>query len=116
MKVIHKMKNMMIHEFQHSAEDQLIQVMNVKMHRRQFASIRNEIQTRSKVVDIDLTSAKSQSTTPSAAPTQAFNELKTDISSAKSFSTTLRRKKCSFVLFSVVLLLRIDVNDIESVN
>jgi hypothetical protein len=46
MKVIYKMRNMMIQEFQHSAECQWIEVMKMKMHMIQFDSIANLIQTR----------------------------------------------------------------------
>jgi hypothetical protein len=43
MKVIHNKRNMMIQEFQHCMEFQLIEEMNMKMQRSQFVSIVNWI-------------------------------------------------------------------------
>jgi hypothetical protein len=46
MKVIDKMRNMMVQEFQHFVEFQLIQAMNLKMHMIQFDSIVSLIQIK----------------------------------------------------------------------
>jgi hypothetical protein len=46
MKVICTGKNMMIQEFQHFEEFQLIEVMNLKMQKSRFGSIANLTQTR----------------------------------------------------------------------
>jgi hypothetical protein len=46
MKVIYKMRNMMIREFQHFVEFQLTEVMNMKMQMIQFESIPRVIQMR----------------------------------------------------------------------
>jgi hypothetical protein len=53
MKVIHNQQNMMIQEFQHCMEFQLIEEMNMKMQKIQFVSIVNLLQMKSmKVIDI----------------------------------------------------------------
>jgi hypothetical protein len=46
MKVIHASQNMMNQEFQHCLESQLIEVMNMKMHRIQFVLMVNLIQMK----------------------------------------------------------------------
>jgi hypothetical protein len=46
MKVIYKMKNSLIQEFQHFLESKLIEVMKMKMQTIQFESIVNLIQRR----------------------------------------------------------------------